>query len=123
LCAQHFRVRTRARWGDAPLRPGVEQARAEVPSGRQFSRQLGEAFGTSAACRHGVAEQSRHVHEMLALGDQGGRSPNVAVPGDLVQGLVELGAGFYAGQEGGPGVIMAAGSSTQPVRKKTVDGT
>lgn len=67
------------------LRCGEESSwRAEVPGGRQLSRQLGEAFGTTAACLDGVTEQSRHVHEMLALGDQGGRSPNVAVPGDLV---------------------------------------
>ena len=68
--------------------------RAETPGGRQFSRQLGEAFGTAPACCNGVAEQSRDASEMGAFRDQGGRGPAVGVPGDLVQGLVELGAGF-----------------------------
>lgn len=72
----------------------------ELPGAGQLGRQVSEPFGTVDAGHGGVTQQARHISGVNPLGDQRGCCPAVAVPGDVVQGSVELGAGFYAGQGG-----------------------
>ena len=63
----------------------------------QLGWQLREPFDTAAAGLDDVAEQYHHLREMHPLGELGRGCPGVAVPGDLVQGSMKLGASFHTG--------------------------
>jgi hypothetical protein len=91
LSAWHFGLRAGARRDDAPWLREVEPARGGVQ--HELARWAGpRAFGATAARPHGIAKQSRDVHEVNALCDQGGRCPAVAIPSDLTQRPMKLGA-------------------------------